>query len=74
MLATPSKIELLFLNETSKKSLEGIKSLQIGGENPSQSFLRELVSLTNAEIYNAYGPTETTSCCSIKKIIEVKYC
>ena len=71
MLATPSKIELLFLNETSKKSLEGIKSLQIGGENPSQSFLRELVSLTNAEIYNAYGPTETTSCCSIKKIIDV---
>jgi len=72
MLSTPSKLDLLLLNNKTAESLQKIKCLQIGGEKLSISLLKKISAYTKETIlYNAYGPTETTSCCSMKKIEDI---
>lgn len=71
MLSTPSKLELLFSNDLFANTLKSVKVLQIGGENPSFNFLKKLKNATDAKIYNSYGPSETTSCASLKEITDI---
>lgn len=67
ILTTPSKIELLMMDEQ-KNCLKDVKIIQLGGEIFSSSLYKKLRKFTNANIYNGYGPTEITACCAIKKI------
>ena len=66
ILTTPSKIELLMIN---KNCLKNIKTIQLGGEIFTPSLYKKLRKFTNANIYNGYGPTEITACCSSKKVV-----
>ena len=68
MLITSSKLDLLLSNQNTTSCLKYIKSIQLGGEVLNPKFYERLKDCTKAEIYNGYGPSETTSCCSCKLI------
>lgn len=68
MLSTPSKIELLLANDDLAKSLRNIKVFLLGGEVFTSNLYNRMRDKTVGNIYNGYGPTEITACCSIKKI------
>lgn len=70
ILSTPSKISLLLLNDSTKACLKGVKVIQLGGEIFKEHLYNELSSCTNANIFNGYGPSECTACCSDKEIID----
>jgi len=67
VLTTPSKIELLMMDEK-KNCLENVKTIQLGGEIFNASLYKKIRKFTDADIYNGYGPTEITACCSSKKV------
>lgn len=67
-VTTPSRAELLISDSISENYLENVKVIQLGGEAFSSSLYRRLRKVTNALIYNGYGPTETTACASNKLI------
>lgn len=68
LITTPTKIELLLSNSETAKSLKILKGFQLGGEVLSPSLYKKISSCTNAKIYNGYGPTEITACCSNKLV------
>lgn len=70
VLSTPSKIELLLLNDETSSCLEGLKVIQLGGEVFKQTLYNRLRTHTNAKIYNGYGPSECTACASNKEITD----
>lgn len=70
ILTTPSRIELMLLNEISRKSLSDLKIIQLGGEVFTSSLYEKLEHSTKATIFNGYGPSEITACCSNKKIMK----
>lgn len=68
MFITPSKCNLLLMANNSEK-LKKLKNIQFGGESFKSSIYNEIKLLNeNIQIYNEYGPSEITSCCSIKHI------
>ncbi len=68
ILTTPSRIELLIHDETTSSALRNLKIIQLGGESLTPTLYTKLQSFTNATIFNGYGPSEITACCSNKKI------
>ena len=70
ILSTPSKIELLLLNEDIQSCLKNVKVIQLGGEVFKENLYRRLRSCTNANIFDGYGPSECTACCSNKEIMD----
>lgn len=68
ILSTPSKISLLLLNESTKSCLKDVKIIQLGGEVFKENLYNELHSSSNAKIFNGYGPSECTACCSNKEV------
>lgn len=66
ILSTPSKIKLIF--DYSDEYLETIKVIQLGGEILTQPIVNLIRNKSNAIIYDAYGPSEITACCSCKEI------
>lgn len=60
ILTTPSRIQLLFLQDEYLECLQVLKEIILGGEPFPKQLLLELNKLTKARIYNLYGPTETT--------------
>lgn len=69
MVSTPSKVELFLSNEYFAKSLKFLKAIQLGGEVFSPSLFKKLKKYTQAKLYNGYGPTEITACCSNKEVL-----
>ncbi len=67
MLATPSKISLLF---DEGESLKNLKVIQLGGEVIKPTLIRELRKWTNADIHDGYGPSECCACSTNKKIVD----
>ena len=70
ILSTPSKIELLLLNDETKASLKNVKVIQLGGEVFKGSLYKRLRECSNAKIFNGYGPSECTACSSNKEITD----
>ncbi len=68
MLITSSKMDLLLSNSSTSNCLKNLKAIQLGGEILNPKFYETLTHYTDAKIYNGYGPSETTSCCSCKYI------
>lgn len=66
-VTTPSRVELLLLDECNNP-LKNVKAFQLGGEKFTPALYEKLRKVTNAKIYNGYGPTEITACCSNKLI------
>ncbi|MGL4590183.1 MAG: non-ribosomal peptide synthetase, partial [Mycoplasmatales bacterium] len=65
---TPSRYKLLLENPSFKQALNKIDVLITGGEELPQQLAEDLLVNTNIDIYNAYGPTETTIWSTISKI------
>ncbi|ARU60826.1 hypothetical protein CBW65_06755 [Tumebacillus avium] len=57
---TPSRMQQLLAEESTRASLSGLSELIIGGEAFPDLLQSDLRRLVQAKIYNAYGPTETT--------------
>lgn len=60
MQSTPSFIKLARESDGSKKFLQSLRVLLLGGEPVPVSLVKELQADGCAEMYNMYGPTETT--------------
>ena len=69
ILTTPSRIELL-LDSNIQNCLKHLKVIQLGGEVFTPELYSRLSKVTSANIYNAYGPTEVTACCSCSRITD----
>ena len=57
---TPSRMQLLLNYDKDLSCLKSVKDIMIGGEDFPEKLLHTLQEKTNANIYNMYGPTETT--------------
>lgn len=57
---TPSRMQLLLNFDNDLSCLKNVKDIMIGGEAFPEKLLHALQEKTNANIYNMYGPTETT--------------
>lgn len=66
LVTTPSKIQLLI--DYSPDCLKNFKKILVGGEVFTPNLYLSLSKLTNADIFNGYGPSETTACSSVKKV------
>lgn len=69
ILTTPSRMELFLTNQLNE-CIEKVKVIQLGGEVFTTELKVRLQKITRANIYNGYGPTEITACCSSKKVEE----
>ncbi len=67
---TPSRMTAYLESERFQSALYHAESLVLGGERFPQTLLNRLKRLTNARIYNQYGPTEATVCVSAKMLNE----
>ena len=65
IISTPSKISLLLMESN---CLKNVKIIQLGGEVFKPSLYNSLKKVTNARIYNSYGPSECT-CASTNKLV-----
>ncbi len=65
---TPSRMTAYLESERFQKALYHAESLVFGGERFPQALLNRLKALTNARIYNQYGPTEAAVCVSAKML------
>ena len=61
---TPSRIETYMEIEEYRDVVRQCKVIQMGGEKLPASLLHRLQDMTDAGIYNMYGPTEITICCN----------
>lgn len=68
LICTPTKMELLLSNESTSSCLKQLKGFQLGGEILTQNLYNSIREHTNASVYNGYGPTEITACCSNKLV------
>ncbi len=68
MQSTPSFYEEFLLNPNGNEALRRLKTLLVGGEVLKKSLAEKLLKETNSNIYNMYGPTETTIWSSVKSI------
>lgn len=68
LLTTPSRIDLLLCDESTASCLKELKVIQLGGEVLTKSLYMRLTQYTSAHIYNGYGPTEITACCTCKDV------
>ena len=72
ILSTPSKIELLLLNDETRACLKNVKTIQLGGEVLKESLYTRLKKCTEAKIFDGYGPSECTACASNKEVTNPK--
>lgn len=57
---TPSRMQLLLNYDKELSCLKNVKDIMIGGEAFPEKLLHTLQEKTSANIFNMYGPTETT--------------
>lgn len=57
---TPTKMRSFMLDKKELGYLSGFRKIILGGEELTPDFCRELKKYTSADIYNIYGPAETT--------------
>lgn len=67
-VTTPSRLMQYFKEPEFEKAMKGFVSVSVGGEAVPYSFVEKIRTLTKADLYNVYGPTEITMCCSSLEI------
>ncbi len=67
---TPTKLKLLISDKSNLDYLKCFKAILIGGEILEPSFVKQLKEITSAEIYNIYGPTESTVWATVAHITD----
>jgi amino acid adenylation domain-containing protein len=66
--ATPSRLQLFIYDSGVSQCLKRLKYLLVGGEAFPWELLKKTREITTGEIYNLYGPTETTIWSTIKNV------
>lgn len=67
---TPSRMKLFLSEPQIYNCFQSISEIMIGGESFPAGLLNELKEVTNAKIFNMYGPTETTIWSSIDELTD----
>lgn len=67
---TPSRMQLLLNYDKELSCLKNVKEILIGGEPFPLNLLQILQKKTTAQIYNMYGPTETTIWSTISNLTD----
>lgn len=57
---TPSLARVLMLDRKASSALGGLKKILLGGETVPAAVIRDVRQCFKGELYNMYGPTETT--------------
>lgn len=70
---TPSRLQLLMMDNRFDISLNTIKAILIGGESLPFNLFKKLKTYQDLEIYNMYGPTETTVWSAIARLTDCNY-
>lgn len=65
---TPTKMRSYLMDKRNLSYLKGLKAIAIGGEAFLPDLYTELREVTDARIFNIYGPAETTVWSSIVKV------
>jgi len=60
MQCTPSMAQLFLANDETRQALAEIDTILLGGEALPGALVKDINAISNAEIQNMYGPTETT--------------
>ncbi|MBI5804930.1 amino acid adenylation domain-containing protein [candidate division TA06 bacterium] len=68
MQITPSRLQMLLADEAGAGCLKNVKCLLVGGEVLPAALLKEARKHTKADIFNMYGPTETTIWSAVKNL------
>ncbi|QRF31060.1 non-ribosomal peptide synthetase [Bacillus safensis] len=68
MQTTPSRYRLFLQNKSLASSLMNLSEIMVGGEALTKELLEGLRRNSNAQIFNMYGPTETTIWSAIKDV------
>ncbi|OUM56932.1 hypothetical protein PIROE2DRAFT_18247, partial [Piromyces sp. E2] len=68
MFTAPSRFKNYLTNDNFAKAVTNLKWVIFGGEQLDYNNVKYLQHNTNARIYNGYGPTEATACCTYKEI------
>ena len=63
---TPTKMKSYIFNDSNLTFLKSLKIIMLGGEEFSAELYQRLRRHTSAEIYNVYGPAETTVWSALK--------
>ena len=66
----PSRLDAYLANPAFAAAISHMDRIVLGGEPLSSDLVRKIKKLTNANIYNMYGPTETTIGVSCKCVNE----
>jgi amino acid adenylation domain-containing protein/thioester reductase-like protein len=69
---TPSLMRLLLKEKSSQNILTGLSKILIGGEQLPLTILTQLKQLKGPQIYNLYGPTETTIWSAISELTQAE--
>ena len=65
---TPSYLSALLEDKASHAFIKSLKHLVVGGESFPENLKEKLLNMTEANIYNMYGPTETTIWSAVQPI------
>ncbi|MEK5408520.1 amino acid adenylation domain-containing protein [Paenibacillus sp. FSL W8-0439] len=68
MQTTPSRLNILLKDDESQRFVKSLQTILVGGEPLPDELIQHVRKSTSAEIYNMYGPTETTIWSSIRKV------
>lgn len=66
---TPTRMKLLISDKDNLEYLTHLKSIMLGGEELTKTLYKQLKEITEARIFNIYGPTETTDWSTKTEII-----
>lgn len=69
---TPSRMKLLLNGGLDFANVRSLKTLIFGGEPLPYELYKNINDNTNIEIFNVYGPTETTIWSTVKKLNDAK--
>ena len=65
---TPSRFKALLENKKNTEFIKKMTDIMVGGEGLPKGLVEKFQSLTKANIFNMYGPTETAVWSTIKKV------
>ena len=65
---TPSRFKALLENKSATEFVKKMTDIMVGGEGLPKGLIDKFEGLTNANIFNMYGPTETAVWSTIKKV------
>lgn len=70
---TPSRLAAILSDDNYCACLTGVKKIMVGGERFPEVLLHSLQAKTSAQIYNVYGPTETTIWVTVKDLTTAQH-